>query len=331
MLGAAAAAFSASGLLRAAAQDQAYLFATGTTGGTYYPVGVAVATLTKVKLAPSTGISLSAINSAGSAENVKLLRENQAQFAILMGLYGDWAYTGTGDLEAQGPMENLRSVCMLWRNVEHFLIRSKFAATGTMEDLKGLEGKRFSIGKRNSGAEGGTRLILESLGIDPDTSFDLAYLGYGPTADAMQNGTVVATNLPAGPPVSAVTQAFASLGEKVTLLNFTDAQIAQVNSGGHLWARHVLPAGTYPGQSEDVTTIAEPNIMATRSDVPAEAVYQITKAIYENLTFLQNIHKATLDMALETAIEGLPVPLHLGAAQYYREAGLTIPDRLIVD
>lgn len=91
MLGAAAAAFSASGLMRATAQDQAYLFATGTTGGTYYPVGVAVATLTKVKLAPSTGISLSAINSAGSAENVKLLRENQAQFAILMGLYGDWA------------------------------------------------------------------------------------------------------------------------------------------------------------------------------------------------------------------------------------------------
>ncbi|TNE39780.1 MAG: C4-dicarboxylate ABC transporter substrate-binding protein, partial [Alphaproteobacteria bacterium] len=71
--------------------------------------------------------------------------------------------------------------------------------------------------------------------------------------------------------------------------------------------------------------------MATRADVPEEAVYQITRAIYENLPFLHNIHKATLDMSLESAIEGLPVPLHVGAARYYREAGLSIPERLVVD
>jgi len=71
-----------------AAEQRSYILATATTGGTYYPVGVALATLVKVKLQPKEKIAMSAISSAGSGENVKLLRENQAQFAILQGLYG---------------------------------------------------------------------------------------------------------------------------------------------------------------------------------------------------------------------------------------------------
>ena len=75
--------------LTAQAQDaQNYILTTASTGGTYYPVGVAIATLTKVKLEPGTGIGMSAISSAGSGENVKLLRENEAQFGILQGLFG---------------------------------------------------------------------------------------------------------------------------------------------------------------------------------------------------------------------------------------------------
>lgn len=78
----------------AAAEERSYILATASTGGTYYPVGVALATLSKVKLAPKHHFSLSAISSAGSGENVKLLNENEAQFAILQGLYGAWAWSG---------------------------------------------------------------------------------------------------------------------------------------------------------------------------------------------------------------------------------------------
>ena len=85
-----------------AAEQRSYILATATTGGTYYPVGVALATLVKVKLQPKEKIAMSAISSAGSGENVKLLRENQAQFAILQGLYGRWAWTGTGKVEVEG-------------------------------------------------------------------------------------------------------------------------------------------------------------------------------------------------------------------------------------
>ncbi len=64
-------------------------------------------------------------------------------------------------------------------------------------------------------------------------------------------------------------------------------------------------------------------MLVTRSDIPDEAVYQITKVIWENLATLQEIHGATKDMRLDIAIEGLGAPLHRGAIRYYREVGLT--------
>ena len=100
IFGLALAAVTAAPLLAAPAnaqEEKNYILATASTGGTYYPVGVAIATLTKVKLQPGQKIGMSAISSAGSGENVRLLREGEAQFAILQGLYGYYAATGTGD------------------------------------------------------------------------------------------------------------------------------------------------------------------------------------------------------------------------------------------
>ena len=119
------------------------------------------------------------------------------------------------------------------------------------------------------------------------------------------------------------------MGDKITILGFTDDQIKRANGGYKLWTAYEIPADTYPGQSKVVNTIAQPNFLAVNEDVPEESVYQITKTIYENLPFLTNIHKATKAMSLEKAIVGLPVPLHPGAARYFQEAGLTIPDDLI--
>jgi uncharacterized protein len=311
------------------AQDtRQYILATATTGGTYYPVGVALATLTKVKLEPSEGIAMSAISSAGSGENVKLLRENQAQFAILQGLFGAWAANGSGMLEAEGPQPHLRSISMLWVNVEHFVVTNDMVKSGTMDDLKAFDGAPFSIGARNSGTEGSGRTILTGLGIDPEATFDVVYMGYTPTAEALQNGTIKGANLPGGVPVSAVSQAFAALGGDLTILEFTDDQITQANSEFDLWPPYEIPAGTYPGQDEPVQTIAQPNFLAVRDDISEDDVYLITKTMYENLPFLQNIHAATKAMALDKAIAGLPVPLHPGAVRFYEEQGIEIPDRL---
>nr|WP_235017441.1 TAXI family TRAP transporter solute-binding subunit [Nitrincola tapanii] len=311
-----------------AQQNASYIMATATTGGTFYPVGVALATLVKVKLEPTAGISLSAISSAGSGENLKLMDEKQVQFSILQGLYAGWAWTGTGDVPKQ--YENIRSVSMLWENVEHFVLHNRHVTTGTITDIGEMGNSGFSIGARNSGTEGSGRHILSAVGIDPD-QLNLAYMGYGPSAEAMQNGNIRGMNIPAGAPAAAVTHAYANMARDIRVLDFTDAQIAQVNADFELWNRFVIPAGTYPGQTQAINTISQPNILTVNADVPEEHVYQITKAMYENLPFLNNIHPATRDMALEKAIAGLPLPLHPGAARYFAEQGIEIPERLLAD
>ena len=317
----------------AQAQDaQDYLLATASTGGTYYPVGVALSTLIKARLQPSMGINVSAIISAGSGENVALLRDNEAQFAIVQGLFGAYAATGSGPLADAGPQESLRSITMLWPNVEHFVIRSEDVDTGTVTDIAALAGEPMSMGRQNSGTIGSNRTILSGLGMDMEEMFDLVYMGYGPSADALQNGQIVGMSTPAGDPVGAVSRAFAAMGDDITLLEFTDEQVASANGDfDQLWTPYVIDAGTYPGVDEDVNTIAQPNFLMVRDDLPEETIYQITKTIYENLGFLQGIHPVTAAMSLEAAIAGLPLPLHPGAIRYYEEQGIDVPDRLKAD
>ena len=326
---AAAAVLAAGTAGTASAQDSAdYILATASTGGTYYPVGVALSTLVKVKLQPGQGIGMSAISSAGSGENVRLLREGEAQFAILQGLYGYFAASGTGPLEESGPQENLRSVSMLWQNVEHFVVSSDVAETGTMADFVNLTGQAVALGAQNSGTLGSNSALLEGLGVNVD-DYELVYGGYGPAAEALQNGQVKGISTPAGVPVGAISQLFASAGDGVRLLNFTEEERTAADGGRELWTEYTVPAGTYTGQDEDVTTVAQPNFLAVNADVDEENVYQITKTIYENLPFLQAIHPATNAMSLEAAIAGLPLPLHPGAVRYYQEAGVEIPERLM--
>ena len=329
---AAAMVFSSVATVQAAPKERNYLLATASTGGTYYPVGVALSTVVKVKLQPKQKIGMSAINSAGSGENVKLLRDNEVQFAILQGLYGSYAWNGTGPIASAGPQKELRSVSMLWQNVEHFTILNKFAKTGTVADLVGMKGQSMAMGKKNSGTLGSNSVLLGNLGVDINTDYKLVHVGYGPSADALQNGQIAGMGTPAGVPVSAVTKAMAAMGaDKITVLDFTDEQMKQADGGRNLWTRKVIVAGTYPGQKKDINTIAQPNFLAVRADVDEDAVYRITKTIYENLPFLNAIHGATKAMAIESAIAGLPMPLHPGAAKYYQEVGIKIPAHLVAN
>lgn len=326
-----AAAIALSTGATAHAEEASYVLATASTGGTYYPVGVALSTLVKVKLEPGEGIGMSAISSAGSGENIRLLREGEADFAILQGLFGSYAKNGTGPIEEAGPQDNLRSVTMLWQNVEQFLASSDAAGDGTVGALVDLKGQGAAMGAQNSGTIGSNAALLSGLGIDIESDYELVYGGYGPSVEALQNGQVKAVGIPAGVPTGAISQLMAAAGDSVMPLQVTDEQMMQMDGGRELWTRYVIPAGTYPGQDEDWNTIAQPNFLAVNADVSEENVYLITKTIYENLSFLQAIHPATKAMALDKAIAGLPVPLHPGAARYYQEQGVEIPERLIAN
>ena len=319
----------ATGSKPAEAQDTNYILATASTGGTYYPVGVALATLTKVKLQPGEGIGMSAINSAGSGENVRLIREKEAQFAILQGLFGFYAVNGVGPVEADGKQEHLRSISMLWQNVEQFIVLNEYADTGTISDFMKLKGTTVAMGRQNSGTIGSNRMIMKNLGVDMDAEFELYHAGYGPSAEAVQNGQATGAGMPGGVPTGAVSQLLASAADSVTFLSMTEEQMKEADGGMGLWTPYTIAAGSYPNQDADIQTIAQPNFLGVHADVPEEHVYLITKTIYENLAFLQAIHPATKAMAIDKAIAGLPAPLHPGAARYYKEVGIEIPDSLM--
>ena len=279
------------------AADQDYVLNTASTGGTYHPVGTAIATLTKVKLLPKQKFSLTAVNSAGSGANVQALGAGTADFAILQGLYGSYAATGTGPISE--PQKNLRSVTMLWQNVEQFLVANEKVKSGTVSDLMGLKGQSAGMGKQNSGTLGSNKVLLSGLGINIGSDYDLVYAGYGPTADALANGQIVTAGIPSGPPTGAITKLMAANSGKVTILDVTSAEAKKMDGGRLLWTPYVIKAGTYPGQDKDINTIAQPNFLGVNASVDENHVYLLTKTMYENLPFLQAIHPATKVMAVE--------------------------------
>jgi len=309
--------------------NRPYILTTATTGGTYYPVGVAIATITKAKLKPERGISLSAISSAGSLENIKLVRDKQAQFALLQGVFAAWAWQGDGPI--RNPQTHLRSIAALWNNVEHFVLLTEHVKNGTISDLNDLVDERYVLGARNSGAEQTGVFILDQLGINFREQFNLAYMGYGATAEKIQDGNIVGMNIPAGAPVSAIQNAYAILGDKMTVLSFNEEELNKINGKYPLWDFYDLPAGTYPNQEQVIHSIAHPNVMVVHADVPDEVVYWVTKTLWENLPTLHEIHNATKDMSLDKALKGIGAPLHPGALRYYREKGLSIPPHLLLE
>ncbi len=309
--------------------DDNYVLNTASTGGTYHPVGTAIATLSKVKLLPKQKFSLTAVNSAGSGANVQALAADTAQFAILQGLFGSYAATGTGPVTE--PQENLRSVTMLWQNVEQFILANDMVTSGTVDDMVAANGQTMGFGNKNSGTLGSNTVLMAGLGADINTAFTLMHGGYGPTVDAMANGQVMGAGIPSGPPTSAVTKLMSAHGDKFTLLQVTEEQAGKMDGGRDLWVPYTIAAGTYPGQDEDVNTIAQPNFLAVNASVNEEHVYLLTKTIYENLPFLQAIHPATNAMDISRATAGLPVPLHPGALRYFQEAGIEVPERLIAE
>lgn len=320
---------SAAALTTVSAETK-YVIATASTGGTYYPVGVGIATIASIKLAEKNKVTFSAITSAGSNENIDMLGKGEVNFAILQGLFGSMAWQGKDKYEGNAQT-NLRSISMLWQNVEQFTVKNEYAKTGNIKDLQNLYGERFSIGGRSSGSRVSSETIMSSLGIDFN-KMDIQYLGYSPSSTALQDGKIDGMTTPSGPPTSAVTNAFASIGsDKIKVLDFTSKDLEKINNNYPVWTPFTIKAGTYPGQEKDINTIAQPNFLAVTKDTPEETVYLLTKTIYENLPFLNSVHKATTAMSLESAIAGLPMPLHKGAARYFKEKGINIPAKLLAD
>ena len=140
---------------------------------------------------------------------------------------------------------------------------------------------------------------------------------------------IAGASIPGGTPVSAVTQAFAQLGsERLAVLSFSEDQVLSIGKTHGVWTRHAIPPHTCPGQADTLFTISQPNFLACRADLPDDVVYSITRTIFENQSYLVDIHQAAAALSLEGALSGLAVPLHPGAVRFFEQRGLSIPSSL---
>ena len=305
--------------------QRSYILGTGSTGGMFHPMGVALSTLVKLKLLPSLDVDLTAINTEGSYKNVELMHQGDVQFAILSALAGYEAKEGVGRFADSGLGEDLRAITTLWFSTDHIIVRKDSVQSGTIKDLANLRGQSMSFGRQNSGTLLSNRALLEPLGLQVDRDFSLAELNYSESAQAFVGGEISGMSVSGGLPVGAVEQVFDALGDEVAVLEFDDKQLAAVDRGRRLWDRVVIPAGTYPGQDRDIFSVGTPNILAVRADVDDDVVYQITKTIFEELDYLRGLHAATSQISLDTAVNNLSLPIHDGALRYFEEKGVELP------
>ncbi|MCR4426658.1 MAG: TAXI family TRAP transporter solute-binding subunit [Firmicutes bacterium] len=309
------------GFAATAAPAKTYLaVVTGSTGGTYYPVGTILATLWNEKLGASKGVAASAQSSGGTAENLNMLRAGEAELAIAMTNLTWFNYKGIEQYQGK-PNPKLRILTGLWPDVTQFVV-TKASKIETVADIKG---KRFCTGATGSGTEYSSLAILRLIGGLADRDYRAEHLGYFESSAAMQNGQLDGFNAEGGVPTSAVAEIFASQ-TPVKLLQFSDEDYAKLTREIPFYVQYVIPANTYKNQTEDVKTLGVKCALICTSDLPDDIAYSLVKTMYENLAQIQASHKALGYLTLERAVQGLPpVPLHPGAAKFYQEMGLKLP------
>ncbi|MGO4173039.1 TAXI family TRAP transporter solute-binding subunit [Bosea sp. TAF32] len=285
---------------------------TGGTSGVYYPMGVALSKIYGEKV-PGTRPTVQATKA--SVENLVLLQQGKGEIAFTLGDSLDAAWKGEEEAGFKAPLKKLRGVTAIYPNYVQ-IVASKDSGIKTLADLKG---KRLSVGAPKSGTELNARAILAAAGITYKDLGKIEYLPFAESVELMKNRQLDATLQSAGLGV-------ASLRDLATSVEITVVEVpaATVDKAGSPFIKATIPANTYTGQSAPVQTAAVVNYLVTHEGVKEDLVYQMTKAMYENLGDLAAAHAAGKAIKLETALEGMPIPLHPGAARYFKEKGLKV-------
>jgi uncharacterized protein len=295
--------------LPARAQDFINIL-TGGTSGVYYPLGVA---LSKVFTDKIKGSRPSVQATKASVENLTLLQQGKGEIAFTLGDSLALAWAGDEEAGFKSKLAKLRGVSAIYPNYIQ-VVASKESGIKTLADLKG---KRLSVGAPKSGTELNARAILEGAGLSYKDLGKVEYLPFNESVELMKNRQLDATLQSAGLGV-------ASIRDLATSVEIVVVEIpaAVVDKVGPPYVKVTIPANTYTGQTEAVQTAAVVNYLVTHSDVKDEAVYQMTKALYESLPDLVAAHAAARDIKIENAAQGMPIPMHPGAERYLAEKGI---------
>ncbi len=287
--------------------------ATGGTGGTYYPVGGGIADIVSKNL---PDVQMTAETGNASVANLNLIGTNQIEMGLVQNDVAFFAYNG--QMMFDKPYKNIRAISVLYPET----IQVVAMKDSGVEKITDLPGKRVSVGAPGSGVLADVQLMFRVLGYkfsDMDTDF----LDFNNTAQRMKDGQLDVGFVVAGYPTASIMD-LATLHD-ITLVEFDKEFIDKLHSEYPFFVKNVIPAGTYQGVDKDTTTVAVQAMWVCDAAMSDELVYKITKAFWENVEDLYQVHSRAKQVTLQSALEGVSVPVHPGAAKYYEEVGMEVP------
>lgn len=284
---------------------------TGGTSGVYYPLGVQLSQIYSHAL-PDSKFTVQATKA--SVENLNLLQAGRGEVAFTQTDTLSQAVRGDIEVGFKTPLNKLRTVAVIYPNYVQ-VVASKESGIKTLADLKN---KKVSVGAPKSGTELNARLVLKAAGLSYSDFDKVEYLAFSESVDLMKNGQIDATLQSAALGVASLRDLSSSMA--ITVVPVPPDVVARI--GDPVFTSTIIPANTYPGQTEDVQTVATGNALATHSGVDDETVYQLCRLMFENLEKLASAHVAAKQISLSKESARSPAPLHPGAERFFKEKGM---------
>jgi uncharacterized protein len=311
----------------ALAQDITFFrIATGGTAGTYFPIGGLIANAISNPPGSRTcadggscgvpGVVATAVASNGSVANVSAIASGSAQSGFTQSDVAYWAFNASGIYEGRPKVDVLRAIANLYPESFHLVARK---GSG-IKSIKDLKGKRISLDEPGSGTLVDARLILAAYGLT-EKDVKAEYLKAQQAADKLKDNALDAFFSVSGWPLGAIAELAATTG--VDLVPIDGPEAENLVKTYSFFAADEIPDGAYKGVS-GVKTVSVNAIWATSSKQPDQLIYGITAALWNPSTrkLLDSGHSKGKAIKLETATQGLGIPLHAGAEKFYKEKGL---------
>ncbi|HXC54280.1 MAG TPA: TAXI family TRAP transporter solute-binding subunit [Rhizomicrobium sp.] len=313
------------GPAQALSQRISFQILTGSTGGTYFPVGQLIAGLVShppgfdrcesSDVCGPSGLIISARSSDGAVANVLAVNAGRAESGLAQGDVVAQGVAGQGAFRKAGKQAAIRVIADLFAEDVHLLV-ARQAKIASVADLKG---KRVSLGAESSGTSVTARAILAAYGLN-ERRLHARHDASDVDAQLMQQGQLDAFFFVGGRPVALVDDMIARGVARLVPIDGVgrDRLVKAVPA----IAPDVIPAATYRG-TPAIQTVRVRALWIVNASVPDALVYGITRSLFnpDNRAGLQGGHAAAGGIRIETATLELPAPLHPGAARYYREVG----------
>lgn len=284
--------------------------ATGGTTGVYYVYGGGLA---KQLAANIANTQATASVTSASVENIKLLAGGKADIGFSQTDAAADAVNGTGTFTAKQPV---KAIARIYDNYTHVVVAPGVEATKVAD----LKGKRVSLGPANSGTQVVARRMLEAVGLNPDTDITKLQLSINESVQAVKDGTADAFFWVGGLPTAGITD-LATSKPDMKMLDTSDVLTGLSTKFGATYVGlDVDLAGAYKLQGS-VKTVGVANVLLVPDKMGEQLAYDITKTLFEKKAELVKVHPEAgkLDVKLGQQVD--PIPLHAGAARYFKEKG----------